>query len=72
MLQEGDLAPDFALPSDSGQTVKLVNFRGKKVVLYFYPKTTRQAARRRPVASGTSTRSCRTRRPWCWASARTA
>jgi peroxiredoxin Q/BCP len=38
MLKEGDLAPDFALPSDSGQTVKLANFRGKKVVLYFYPK----------------------------------
>ncbi len=38
MLQEGDLAPDFTLPSDSGQTVKLADFRGKKVVLYFYPR----------------------------------
>jgi peroxiredoxin Q/BCP len=38
MPKEGDLAPDFALPSDSGQTVKLANFQGKKVVLYFYPK----------------------------------
>lgn len=38
MLKEGDLAPDFTLPSDSGQTVKLADFRGKKVVLYFYPK----------------------------------
>jgi peroxiredoxin Q/BCP len=38
MLKERDPAPDFALPSDSGQTVKLANFRGKKVVLYFYPK----------------------------------
>jgi peroxiredoxin Q/BCP len=38
MLKEGDLAPDFALPSDSGQMVKLSAFRGKKVVLYFYPK----------------------------------
>lgn len=37
-LNVGDMAPDFALPSDSGQTVKLSDFRGKRVVLYFYPK----------------------------------
>lgn len=37
-LKEGDLAPDFALPSSSGGTVKLSDFRGKKVVLYFYPE----------------------------------
>ncbi len=34
----GDQAPDFALPSDSGATVQLSDFRGKRVVLYFYPK----------------------------------
>jgi peroxiredoxin Q/BCP len=37
-LQVGDPAPDFELPSDGGQTVKLSDFRGKRVVLYFYPK----------------------------------
>ena len=37
-LQVGDIAPDFALPSDSGKTVKLSDFHGKRVVLYFYPK----------------------------------
>ena len=37
-LKVGDTAPDFALPSDSGETVKLSDFRGKRVVLFFYPK----------------------------------
>ena len=37
-LQVGDLAPDFELPGDGGQTIKLSDFRGKRVVLYFYPK----------------------------------
>jgi thioredoxin-dependent peroxiredoxin len=34
----GAKAPDFALPSQSGETVKLKNFLGKPVVLLFYPK----------------------------------
>ena len=37
-LKIGDPAPDFALPADNGQTVSLKDFRGKKVILYFYPK----------------------------------
>ncbi len=37
-LHIGDAAPDFALPSDQGTTVRLSDFRGKRVVLYFYPK----------------------------------
>lgn len=37
-LKEGDKAPDFSLPTDSGKTVKLSDFKGKTVVLYFYPK----------------------------------
>ena len=38
MLREGEPAPDFTLSSDSGETVSLSDFRGKPVVLYFYPK----------------------------------
>jgi peroxiredoxin Q/BCP len=37
-LKIGDTAPDFELPSDSGETVKLSDFRGKRVVVFFYPK----------------------------------
>ena len=37
-LAPGDPAPDFALPRDGGGTVALKDFRGQKLVLYFYPK----------------------------------
>ena len=38
MLETGTLAPDFTLESDGSGPVSLSDFRGKKVVLYFYPK----------------------------------
>jgi thioredoxin-dependent peroxiredoxin len=38
VIEEGKPAPDFELTSDSGETVKLSELRGKPVVLYFYPK----------------------------------
>ncbi|MGB9594301.1 MAG: thioredoxin-dependent thiol peroxidase [Anaerolineae bacterium] len=38
MPKPGQAAPDFELPSDRGEKVRLSDFRGKKVVLYFYPK----------------------------------
>ena len=38
MVTEGEVAPDFALEADDGKTVKLSALKGKKVVLFFYPK----------------------------------
>jgi peroxiredoxin Q/BCP len=38
MVSEGSAAPDFELTADDGEQVKLSDFRGKPVVLYFYPK----------------------------------
>lgn len=39
VLNEGDTAPDFTLPSDDGQVISLSDFKGQNVVvLYFYPK----------------------------------
>ena len=38
MLKEGDKAPDIKLESDAGEPFKLSSLKGKKVVLYFYPK----------------------------------
>ena len=38
MLSVGDKAPQFTLNDGDGKKVKLSDFKGKKVVLYFYPK----------------------------------
>ena len=37
-LKEGDDAPDFTVPNEKNQAVSLADYRGKKLVLYFYPK----------------------------------
>ncbi len=38
MLQDGDKAADFELPTDSAEKLRLSSLKGKTVVLYFYPK----------------------------------
>ncbi len=37
-MKEGDKAPNFALKDQDGKDVKLADFKGTKVVLFFYPK----------------------------------
>ena len=37
-LEAGDKAPDFSVEDQDGNTVKLSDFKGKKLVLFFYPK----------------------------------
>jgi thioredoxin-dependent peroxiredoxin len=37
MLQEGTLAPDFTVTAHDGSTVRLSDFAGKRVLLWFYP-----------------------------------
>jgi len=54
MLEIGTAAPEFTLTADDGSTVSLNDFRGKRVVVYFYPKAntsgcTRQACAIRDV-----------------------
>jgi len=55
MIEEGEPAPDFTLPSDTGEQVTLSGFRGKPVVLYFYPKDN---------TSGCTTQACAIRDAW--------
>jgi thioredoxin-dependent peroxiredoxin len=55
VVAEGDLAPDFTLLSDVGEAVRLSDFRGKPVVLYFYPKD---------HTSGCTTQACAIRDAW--------
>jgi peroxiredoxin Q/BCP len=38
MIEQGDMAPDFELPDQQGNPVKLSDLRGQTIVLYFYPK----------------------------------
>lgn len=38
MLKEGDAAPDFSIPNQDGNPVALSNYKGKNVILWWYPK----------------------------------
>ena len=38
MLKKGDVAPDFHATADDGKTVSLADYRGRNLILYFYPK----------------------------------
>lgn len=37
-LKEGDKAPDFTARDQNGKSISLANFKGKNIILYFYPK----------------------------------
>lgn len=55
LLKPGARAPAFSLPAHDGSTVSLKDFRGKKVVLYFYPKD---------MTSGCTVEACEFRDNW--------
>ena len=54
MLETGMKAPDFSLPDQDGNAVRLSDFRGKKVVLYFYPKDNTPGCTRQACAFAAS------------------
>jgi len=52
MLDVGVKAPDFTLPDGDGTEISLDNFRGKKVVLWFFPKANTPAELPKSMDSG--------------------
>ena len=54
MLKVGDIAPDFTLLDKDGAEVRLSDFRGKRVVLYFYPKDNTPGCTRQACAFAAS------------------
>ncbi len=54
MLEVGQKAPDFTLKDKDGNEVSLSDFRGKKVVVYFYPKDNTPGCTRQACAFGAS------------------
>ena len=52
MLKLGDKAPDFSLMNQDGSEIRLSDFHGKKVVLYFYPKDNTPGCTRQACAFG--------------------
>ena len=54
MLKTGMKAPDFSLPDKDGNTIRLSDFLGKKVVLYFYPKDNTPGCTRQACAFAAS------------------
>ena len=61
MLETGMKAPDFSLPDKDGNTVRLSDFQGKKVVLYFYPKDNTPGCTRQACAFAASYEQFKTR-----------
>jgi len=50
MLKEGDKAPAFSLDSDSGKRISLSDFKGRKLVVYFYPRDNTPGCTREAIA----------------------
>ena len=61
MLETGTKAPDFSLPDQNGSTVRLSDFQGKKVVLYFYSKDNTPGCTRQACAFAASYEQFKTR-----------
>jgi peroxiredoxin len=69
-MEIGDKAPEISVPNEDGQPVSLKSYRGKPVVLFFFPKAIRPVEPSRHAAFAISSRSCNAPARSCWASQR--
>ena len=53
-LSAGDIAPGFTLPDADGKEVSLADYRGRKVIVYFYPAASTPAVPSGPATSATT------------------
>ena len=63
----GSTAPNFTLPSQEDKPVSLTDYKGKWVVLYFYPKDQTTGCTIKHTISSATWRSMMPQTPWCWA-----
>src|SRR4051812_30986693 len=68
MLKEGDPAPQFKVLTDTGEEFDLADHKDEKIVLYFYPRGIRRAARKSPASFATPLKNSRRRASPCWES----
>ena len=67
MLETGTRAPDFSLPDQNGKMHKLSEYRGQKVILYFYPKDNTAGCTKQACGFGDRYPQFRERARWCLA-----
>ena len=70
-LQPGTQAPEFTLQDAAGKATSLSDYRGRNVIVYFYPAAAHPAAPPRPAISATASNPSRPPAMKCWGSPRT-
>ena len=68
-LKAGDVAPDFSVASNGGGKVSLADFKGKPVILYFYPKDDTPGCTKGRARSAMGSPNLKSAAPSCSASA---
>jgi len=70
-LNQGDVAPDFSVATNGGGRVSLADFKGRQVVLYFYPRDNTPGCTKEACAFRDHYADFKKRARLCWASALT-
>ena len=66
-LKAGDVAPAFTVATSGGGKISLADFKGRNVILYFYPRDDTPGCTKRRARSGITSRISKSAARWCWA-----